>query len=115
MKLATINLIVADAQRSRDFYVNALGLKENQRRSEPSHFFYLESEGAALTVGKPHDGGAPKASGSVEIGFEVADLQAARSKIESAGVKQESMHWGDTIQLRDPDGNCIVIYVLKRR
>ena len=95
-----------------------MGLTEDARRSEPPHFFYLESEGAALTIGKPRQDDAPKPTASFEIGFEVADIQVARQKLESAGVrdlKEETMHWGDAIETHDPDGHRIVLYVLKKR
>lgn len=118
MNLATINLLVVDPEKSKNFYVSALGMKVNTRRSEAPHFYYLESEGAALTMAKPTHIEVPKATGSVEIGFEVADIKATKQLLEAAGVhalKESSMHWGDTIETLDPDGHRIIAYVLKKK
>ncbi len=117
IRLATVNLEVADPQASKRFYVDLLGMTEDERRSHAPGFVYLRSAGCDLTLAARQ--GAPAAGGAapVEIGFEVDDFAAARAHLEAHGPKDavvQNMGWGEAIELRDPDGHRIVIYALAR-
>lgn len=115
LKLATVNLEVADPQRSKRLYVDALGMTENAQRSHPPDFVYLESEGADLTLGLPANGAAAQPSTSVELGFETDDVPALQARLRAlgfTGFTPQRMGWGEVIEGRDPDGHRIVAYAL---
>jgi len=117
ISLKTVNLEVSDVSFSRQFYANVLMMKENAGRSHPPSFAYLESPGCAVTLTTPPDGSPVQASRSIELGFETDDLRAVRAAVEAAGVKDirpQSMGWGDAVELRDPDGNRVIVYQFKR-
>jgi hypothetical protein len=52
-------------------------------------------------------------SPTIELGFEVDDLAALRSRIDAQGRREyraESMGWGQAIELVDDDGHRVVVY-----
>ena len=113
VKLATINLEVADPQRSKRFYLDALGLTENVNRSHAPGFVYLESEGVAVTLATPQEASAAEPTRTMELGFEVADLRALEARFAENGVtnfRSQSMGWGDVLEGRDLDGHRIIVY-----
>lgn len=116
-KLATINLEVTDPERSKHFYVDLLGMVEDQRRSHAPSFMYLRSDGCDLTMTTFM--GAPEArpAQTIELGFEVDDFPAMKAHLSTLGIadyREESMGWGDAIELRDPDGHRVIIYKFKQ-
>ena len=115
--LATLNLEVSNVGRSKRFYIDVLKMKEDTTRSHPPTFAYLESAGCAVTMTTPPDGGVIQPSHSIELGFETEDISAFRMALESAGIsdaRPQTMGWGEAVELRDPDGNRIIVYQLKR-
>jgi catechol 2,3-dioxygenase-like lactoylglutathione lyase family enzyme len=115
-KLATINLQVADPDRSKRFYVEVLGMTEDTRRSHPPAFVYLRSDGCDITIATPPEASGAQPSRTIELGFEVDDLAAMRAQLSASGVRdyrEESMGWGKALELRDCDGHRIVIYSLE--
>lgn len=115
-KLATINLQVADPERSRRFYVDVLGMVEDTQRSHPPAFVYLRSDGCDITIATPPEASGAQPSRTIELGFEVDDLVGMRAHLSAQGVRdyrEESMGWGRVLELRDCDGHRIVIYSLK--
>ena len=115
-KLASINLEVADPEKSKRFYVDVLGMVEDMRRSHPPAFVYLRSDGCDLTLAIPRWTAGAEPSPTVEFGFEVDDIAAMRARLSACGItgaREESMGWGEALELRDCDGNRIVIYSLK--
>ena len=117
-KLATINLEVADPERSKRFYVDAFGMTENVRRSHAPGFVYLESSGAHLTLAAPQAGTAAAPSATMELGFEIDDLDGLRERLAACGATgfaAQSMGWGEAIEGRDFDGYRIVAYRLRER
>ncbi len=118
IKLATINLEVVDPQRSKRFYLDALGMTENERRSEPPNFVYLESASAAITLATPQNGAAAQPSRTMELGFEVDDLEAVRTRFAAHGVtgfEEQSMGWGDVLEGHDLDGYRVIVYRFNER
>ncbi|QEH32053.1 Glyoxalase-like domain protein [Aquisphaera giovannonii] len=116
-KLATINLQVADPQRSRRFYEDVLGMVEDARRSHPPSFVYLRSDGCDLTLATPPESSGAQPSRTIELGFLVDDIEAMKSHLSARGIRdhrEESMGWGRALELRDEDGYRIVIYSFER-
>lgn len=117
LRLATINLDVADPQRSKRFYVDALGMSENLERSEAPNFVYLESPGAAITLATPEAATAAEPSRTMELGFEAGDLAAVETALKEAGAtgfQSQSMGWGDVLEGRDFDGHRVIVYCFRR-
>jgi catechol 2,3-dioxygenase-like lactoylglutathione lyase family enzyme len=118
IKLATINLEVADPQRAKRFYLDALGLTENLERSHPPGFVYLESEGGDVTLATPQEAAAAEPSRTMELGFEVDDLDALRARLAEHGVtgfRPQSMGWGEVLKGHDPDGHRVIVYSFAQR
>jgi len=117
IKLASINLEVADPQRSKRFYIDALGMTENLRRSQPPGFVYLESEAANMTLATPQEATAAEPSRTMELGFEVDDITALQAHFATQGVsgfRSQSMGWGDVIEGHDLDGHRVIVYCFTR-
>lgn len=115
--LATINLEVTDPQRSKRFYIDGLGMRENERRSEAPGFVYLESDGAAVTLATPQIASSAEPSRTMELGFEVDDVSALQARFAACGIagfRAQSMGWGDVIEGHDPDGHRVIVYRITR-
>lgn len=117
VKLATVNLEVADPQRSKRFYIDALGMVENARRSHAPGFVYLESDGASVTLATPQEGDSARPSRTMELGFEVDDLPALKARFSEHGVvgfEAQAMGWGDVFEGHDVDGHRVIVYRFSR-
>lgn len=115
IKLHTVNIEVVDPEASKRFYVDALGMTEDLKRSHPPGFFYLESGACHLTLAKRDDAGGEKPSRSVELGFLVDDLASLKTRFSErnvTGFKLQSMGWGEVIEGHDPDGHRVIVYSL---
>lgn len=111
--MASINLEVADPQRSKRFYIDALGMTENLRRSHAPGFVYLESDGASVTLATPQEATSAEPSRTMELGFEVDDLSALQARFAEKGVsgfRPQNMAWGEVIEGHDPDGHRVIVY-----
>jgi catechol 2,3-dioxygenase-like lactoylglutathione lyase family enzyme len=118
IKLASINLEVADPEWSKRFYVDVLGMVEDDRRSHPPDFVYLRSDGCDVTLAKPQETSRAEPSGTMELGFEVDDVEAMKARLSAHGLgdyREESMGWGRALELRDGDGHRIVVYAFHGR
>ncbi len=125
MKLETLDyvvLIVADLDRSISFYTELLGLTLQHRTDTYAQIeagttrlgLYTrqameQTLGVALGLAP---GAACDAVPAFELGFKVADVDAAHSELVAAGASSAAppttRPWGQrTAYLRDPDGNLI--------
>jgi catechol 2,3-dioxygenase-like lactoylglutathione lyase family enzyme len=126
MRLQHCGLVVADLERSRRFYAEALGLEEVPR---PPNFTFA---GAWFRVGEDEihllaeadttgsagtgDPGSSAAFGLAHhLAFEVDDLDAACARLEEAGVPLTGgpMPRGDGVTqvfFRDPDGHLLELF-----
>ena len=117
IKLATINLEVADPDRSKRFYIDVFGMSENLDRSRPPGFVYLQSAGADLTLATPQEAAAAEPSRTMELGFEVDDLAALATRLAEhglSGFRPQNMGWSDILEGHDPDGHRVIAYCFKR-
>ncbi|MFT3695828.1 MAG: VOC family protein [Kofleriaceae bacterium] len=110
--LTTISLEVSNVEVSQRFYTGIFEMTVDLDRSEPSTFIYLMSAGVAITLARVANGQSPQPSSTMELGFELADIDGLRARLENFGVKciERRMSWGMTIELSDPDGYHIVCY-----
>ena len=117
IKLATINLEVADPQASKRFYIDVLGMSENLSRSYAPGFVYLQSDKGDLSLATPQRAEKAEPSRTMEIGFEVDDLPALQARLDEqkvVGFHSQGMGWGDVLEGHDPDGHRVIVYCFKR-
>lgn len=117
-KLNNINLIVRDVQRSKDFYIEVLGL-EDTPRSSPPDFAVLDAGQVTLQLQQADGLGESPNPGSVELSFEVEDVAATLQKLRTAkaqGVsKPKTEPFGSMFDARDPDGYRLNFYALAKQ
>ena len=103
-----VQLNVSSLDKSIAFYEQVLGFKTVERRDDLK-FAHVETNVPGLQLGLG-EGGTLKGTGAVVINFSVADVAAARTRLESRGV----VFNGPTqiipgkvalAGFRDPDGN----------
>jgi catechol 2,3-dioxygenase-like lactoylglutathione lyase family enzyme len=111
-------LIVEDLDRSLAFYVETLGLALNHRSgpyaqlaTDRTRLSLFQRGAMAETLGVTLRAPDPDAPG-FEIGFKVADVDAAWAELSAAGVTSvvapTTRAWGQrTAYLRDPDGHLV--------
>ena len=113
-----IILIVDDLDRATRFYTEVLGLKLGHRSGDYAQLdtgatrlaLYARSA-MATTLGMSLEAPRPDAPG-FEIGFKVADVDAAVNELIARGVSPvvppTDRFWGQrTAYVRDPDGHLI--------
>ena len=121
MKLETLDyvvLIVADLDRSLPFYTELLGLTLQHRTATyaqieagTTRLGLYTREAMEQTLGVEL-GEASSAAPAFELGFKVANVDAAHRELVAAGASSAAppttRPWGQrTAYLRDPDGNLI--------
>jgi hypothetical protein len=93
--------------------MDALGMIEDVGRSHPPAFVYLRSDGCDVTLATPQQAAGAQPSPTIELGFEVDDIAVMRAHLSALGIpdyREESMGWGEALELRDSDGHRVVIY-----
>ena len=113
-EVAFVAVAVSDFARSRKFYEKTLELKPSPI---PEGVPFVEYEIGAVTVAiGQHPAWQPSRDGTT-IAFEVADIEAAITKLKERGVvfdmeKTETpVCW--MAQFRDPDGNKLLVHQRK--
>lgn len=102
-----IAIATLDAEATRDFYVNGLGLTQvDELDSTTAQGYYLtdghinlailrfKSEEPAITEG------APRWTGVHHFGLEVDDIESARARIEAAGAVHRPYPGTDEMEAR---------------
>jgi catechol 2,3-dioxygenase-like lactoylglutathione lyase family enzyme len=109
-KLDFIGVPSTDAARSREFYVDTLGLKPDENAN---YEFWLG--GTCFGIWEPEKMGFPFApQNNAHLALHVDDVAAARTELEGKGVK----FLGDTFDtgvchmalFKDPDGNDLMLH-----
>jgi catechol 2,3-dioxygenase-like lactoylglutathione lyase family enzyme len=125
MRIQHVGLVVADLERSRRFYAQALGLEEVPR---PANFTFdgawFRFGGTELhllveahtTGGAGHDAGEGAARGlTSHVAFQVEELEPALERLAAHGVELAGgpMPRGDGYRqafFRDPDGHVLELF-----
>jgi glyoxylase I family protein len=120
-------IICSDYNRAKAFYVDTLGLKviaENYRAARDSWKLDLAlPDGSQIELfsfpGAPPRPSYPEAQGLRHLAFAVADVAAAKARLESAGVTVEAIRVDEFTQRRftffaDPDGLPLELYEADR-
>lgn len=114
-----IVLIVAELDRSLDFYVGTLGLGLQHRSGAyaqldtgPTRLALYERDAMAQTLGVEKLTAPGPAAPGFELGFKVDDVDAVYADLLAAGIESAApptdRHWGQrTAYVRDPDWHLI--------
>jgi predicted enzyme related to lactoylglutathione lyase len=102
-----------DFEKSVDFYENTLGLeKSKQWGNMPGQEF--ENGTVTIAVMQSDGFGLDFSPHSLPIAFQVEDVEAARSELESKGVEfaADTLDSGvcHMAHFRDPDGNVLMLH-----
>jgi catechol 2,3-dioxygenase-like lactoylglutathione lyase family enzyme len=104
-----VSIPTRDAAAARGFYEQVLGLRRSRHNPDE-----LEAANLTLAFWEPEAQGVPFAANTAGIALRVADVAAARRRLESAGVR----FLGDTVDtgvchmgfFYDPDGNVLILH-----
>ena len=119
-KLEVVPLPVADADRSKAFYVDQVGFNadHDHRVSEDLRFIQLTPPGSGCSI-VFGDGITPDSQpGSIKgLMLVVDDIRAAPDQLAAGGVdvsEVQQLPWGDFVYFSDPDGNSWAVQDLTR-
>ncbi len=113
-EVAFVAIAVTDAEESRKFYQDILGLKPATTAMEGAWIEY-ELGGTTLGVGS-HPNWKPSRDGTT-VAFEVDDIDATLADLKGKGVEfdmdklETPVCW--MAQFRDPSGNKLLIHQRK--
>jgi catechol 2,3-dioxygenase-like lactoylglutathione lyase family enzyme len=126
MRIQHVGLVVADLDRSRRFYADALGLEEVRRppnftfdgawfRFGGTEIHLLSDAHATGGAGQPDPGAGAERGMTHHLAFEVDDLDLACTRLAENGVGLEGgpMPRGDGYEqvfFRDPDGHVLELF-----
>ena len=104
-----VSVPTRDVERARRFYGDVLALEPNPHT--PDEF---ESANVTFALWQPEADGVPFAANTAGIALRVADVAAARERLEAHGVE----FLGDTVDtgvchmgfFYDPDGNVLILH-----
>jgi catechol 2,3-dioxygenase-like lactoylglutathione lyase family enzyme len=109
--LQHINLRAADIERSRDFYVNIIGLHVGPRPpiTVPGYWLYVGDQAVLHLVQQAADAPPLTGGGAIDhVAFHGRDVAATRARLRDAGIAFEEgvVPRNGTRQLfvHDPDG-----------
>ena len=103
-----VSLVAADLARSRDFYVDRLGLRVE--REEPGRWFMVNVGTFRLCVDAA-DEVHPARGGGATLLFRVRNVGRTARELEERGVGYEchtGQRVGDYLETSDPDGYRLV-------
>ena len=106
-----VSFLTQDIARAKSFYTDVIGLEvETEGESD----LELRAGQVTLDIFDPSSIGQPFAPSPAGLALRVADVDAARSELESKGVVFD----GETIEtgvcrqawFKDPDGNALMLH-----
>lgn len=120
LRLDNVGIAVRDAAASHAFFARIPGLTPGELRGSTftvpvggASLFVFETDSvSAGDVRSTNFGSNPR--GLDHLALEVADIDAASTQFEAAGIRFEGGIWGDAGEFRyrgfkDPDGNMLYI------
>ena len=117
-KLGIVILSVRDLPRAKAFYTETLGQPELPEMSD-DHFIVVALDNGCLIGLSPLAPGETGRPGVVELGLEVADVDATWREWQAKGLTgmtdPSDTPFGRSFDAHDPDGNPLSIYQLARR
>ena len=117
-KLGIVILSVRDLEQSKAFYSQKLGQPVLAEQSDDHFVVVALSNGCLVGLSQLAPGQAVQ-PGAIELGLEVADVDAAwrewRAKGLTGMTDPADTPFGRAFDAHDPDGNPLSIYQLARR
>lgn len=111
MKFDHLSIPVADADRSREWYVATLGLRVEVEIPERRAVALQDSDGFAIFLQQVSSGVDPNACA---MWFQVADVDATFADLSARGIEfshgPQKSFWGYGVELLDPDGYQIRLW-----
>jgi lactoylglutathione lyase len=108
--ISVVYLYVRDMQASLSFYRDLLGIAlEGDEHWAETTF----DQGTRFALHATHEGVGELTSGTVNISFEVEDIDAATASLRAQGVEVgETLRdeWGSAADVVDPDGYTINLF-----
>ncbi len=122
LRLDHVNIRCADLERSRAFYIDALGLTEGSRPAVnlPGAWLYLGDHPVVHLVDAKAmaESGAGSTGAFDHVAFEARDFEATRARLEQAGVSFRANDFPEfdlkQIFFLDPDGVKVELNFPKR-
>jgi lactoylglutathione lyase len=112
-QLNFVILYVRDIAAMRDFYAKTFDLK---LEANAPTFVQFVADGGAIFALLP--GEHPTPTATIELWWEVADVDAAHARLASQGVEivsgPEDKPFGRTLSIKDPEGNLANLYRLRQ-
>lgn len=111
MKFDHLNIPVSGLDRSRDWYISALGLKVEFEVPDRRTVALQDSEGFAIFLREVAEVVAPNGTG---LWFQVDDVDATFTEWSARGVAfahgPQKNFWGYGAELADPDGYLVRLW-----
>jgi len=111
LKFDHLNIPVSDLDRSRDWYLSALGLKVEFEVPDRRTVALQDGEGFAIFLQEKSAGVAPN---GVALWFQVDDVDQAFAAWTARGVTfvhgPQKNFWGYGAELADPDGYLVRLW-----
>lgn len=112
-RLENINLFTRSPERLRDFYHEVFGLPELEFRSIPPDLFVLDAKASRLCLKRGVTPAQQLGTSSLELCFEVEDLEQVQNQIKAHGgtilSDDTPDHHHATFYATDPDGNHLLV------
>jgi catechol 2,3-dioxygenase-like lactoylglutathione lyase family enzyme len=108
-----VNIATQDLDRAKRFYGETLGLQRNPRSSDAWPEY--ETGNLSLLLADTAKTGVAFSPSNNAVALRVPDVDAARRRLEEAGVEFEFAEVYDTgvchmAFFRDPDGNALILH-----
>ena len=108
-----VNIATQDLERAKRFYGETLGLPRNPRSSDAWPEY--ETGNLSLLLADAAKTGVPFRPSNNAVALRVPDVDAAKRRLEDAGVAFEFADVYDTgvchmAFFRDPDGNALILH-----
>ena len=111
MKFDHLSLPVSDLARSREWYIQTLGLKVEFEMPDRRTVALQDGEGFAIFLQEVGPGAAP---GGTALWFQVDDVDATHFEWSARGVTfthgPRKSFWGYGAELADPDGYLVRLW-----
>ena len=107
-RLDFVTIPTRDAERSRAFYRDVLGLP-----SDPNNAAEIATPNVTLAFWNPEDDGLKFSPNMGGIALRVADVAASRAELEAKGIDFEGTVDSGVCHMAfctDPDGNYVILH-----
>jgi catechol 2,3-dioxygenase-like lactoylglutathione lyase family enzyme len=117
IRLANVNLFVADTEKSKTFYTDLLGLEQDQKLSFPPTMIGIKAGVCTLNIQDAKSiGKTVTGNDGMELAFEVTDVDALHQKLKTANVQGLTdvmeQGYGRTFDAKDPDSYLLTFYTM---